>query len=118
MATSRFVGRNTKTGTTDAQADVGDLTARYQALQARGQEMAQRRMRREVQLESLTATDKTLSQQAEALGMKTPEDFLELIEAREQSDKDALDHYEAALNEEEALLDSVDLALQEQEAAE
>jgi hypothetical protein len=104
--------------TAATSGEVGDLTLRHQALQSRGQELGQLRMRYEFQLESLTATDKALSQQAHALGIDTPESLLALIEKQEQADKAALDEYEKALNEEEALLDEVDHALSQLGAAE
>lgn len=99
-------------------AEVSDLTARYQELQERGKALEQRRGRYEYQLENVTRTDQRLTQQAAALGAKTPEDFLVLIEAQEKADREALDRYEEELNAQKALLDSIDRDLAEQDEAE
>lgn len=102
----------------NGSAVVSDLTARYQELQERGKALEQRRGRYEYQLENVTATDQRLTQQAAALGAKTPEEFLALIEAQEQADREALDRYEEELNAQKALLDSIDRDLAEQDEAE
>lgn len=92
-------------------ADTSDLLARHQELQQRAQQLAQRRLRREVQLESVHAADAALRQQAEALGVATPEELHALIERQEQEDREALDRFEAELNAEAERLDAVDREL-------
>lgn len=119
MSSTRF-NRNTPVSSTSAghahvnagaSEEVSDLLARHQELQQRAQQLSQRRMRREVQLESVHAADKALRQQAEALGVKTLEELEALIETQEREDREALDRFEEELNAEAARLDAVDREL-------
>lgn len=119
MTSTRFTRNAPGASTAPASApsapapsgEVSDLLARHQELQQRAQQLSQRRMRREVQLENVHAADKSLRQQAEALGVKTPEELLALIEKQEREDREALDRFEAELNAEAERLDAVDREL-------
>jgi hypothetical protein len=101
-----------------ARGASADLLARFQALQAQGQEQNERRARYKGKLEHVIAEDRDLTAQAQALGATTPEALLEKIEAQDRADADALDRYATALDDERALLDAIDRDLAALDAAE
>jgi hypothetical protein len=97
--------------------DSAATEAQYQALIKRMDDLRERRMRRQIELERAIKDIDACVTQAKGMGVETLEELEALVARQQAEDEEALRTFEAALNAEEELLDSVDRRLSETQDA-
>lgn len=90
-----------------------DLTARFEQLRRRREQLQQTRMRHELKYEQAQAEEAQCKRRAQELGAESIEELEQMIEKAEAKARQELADFEAALDREQALLEDIERKLSE-----